>query len=36
MLLDPRHAWMRQLAAFAVLLAVWEVAGRADMPGEPD
>ena len=31
MLLDPRHAWMRQLAAFAVLLAVWEVAGRADM-----
>ena len=31
MLLDPRHAWMRQLAAFAVLLAVWEAAGRADM-----
>ena len=31
MVLDPRHAWMRQLAAFAVLLAVWEVAGRADM-----
>ena len=31
MVLDPRHAWMRQLAAFAVLLAVWEVAGHADM-----
>jgi NitT/TauT family transport system permease protein len=31
MLLDPRHAWMRQLAAFGVLLAVWEAAGRADM-----
>ena len=27
MFLDPRYAWMRQLAAFAVLLAVWE-AGR--------
>jgi NitT/TauT family transport system permease protein len=31
MLLDPRYAWMRQLAAFALLLAVWEAAGRADM-----
>ena len=31
MLLDPRYAWIRQLAAFAVLLAVWEAAGRADM-----
>jgi NitT/TauT family transport system permease protein len=30
-LLDPRHAWVRQLAAFLVLLAVWEAAGRADM-----
>ncbi len=29
MLLDPRHAWIRQLAAFAVVLAVWEWAGRA-------
>ena len=29
--LDPRHAWMRQLAAFVVLLAVWEGAGQADM-----
>jgi NitT/TauT family transport system permease protein len=29
--LDPRHAWMRQLAAFAAVLAVWEAAGRADM-----
>jgi len=31
MLLDPRYALLRQLAAFAVLLAVWEAAGRADM-----
>jgi NitT/TauT family transport system permease protein len=31
MLLDPRYAWLRQLAAFAVLLAVWEAAGRAGM-----
>src|SRR6478672_12778240 len=31
MFLDPRHAWMRQLAAFAVLLAVWEAAGRAGL-----
>jgi NitT/TauT family transport system permease protein len=31
MLLHPRYAWIRQLAAFAVLLAVWEAAGRADM-----
>jgi NitT/TauT family transport system permease protein len=31
MLLDPRYAWVRQLAAFALLLAVWEAAGRADM-----
>src|SRR5258707_7183083 len=29
MFLDPRHAWIRQLAAFAVLLVVWEAAGRA-------
>ena len=28
---DPRYAWARQLAAFAVLLAVWEAAGRADL-----
>ncbi len=28
MLLDPRYAWTRQLAAFAVLLALWEAAGR--------
>jgi NitT/TauT family transport system permease protein len=26
--LNPRHAWMRQLAAFALLVAVWEAAGR--------
>jgi NitT/TauT family transport system permease protein len=31
MLLDPRHAWMRRLAALALLLAVWEAAGRADL-----
>jgi len=31
MLLDPRYAWIRQLVAFAILLAVWEVAGRMDM-----
>jgi NitT/TauT family transport system permease protein len=31
MLLDPRYAWLRQLAAFALLLAVWEAAGRAGM-----
>jgi len=31
MLLDPRYAWLRQLAAFALLLAVWEAAGRASM-----
>ena len=29
--LDPRYAWVRQLAAFAVLLAVWEAVGRAGM-----
>jgi NitT/TauT family transport system permease protein len=28
---DPRHAWMRQLVAFAILLAVWEAASRADL-----
>jgi len=26
-----RHAWVRQLVAFALLLAVWEAAGRAGM-----
>src|SRR6266511_1278096 len=31
MLLDPRPAWMRQLAAFAVLLSVWEAAGHTDI-----
>src|SRR6267378_5072830 len=31
MLLDPRYAWIRQLVAFAILLAVWEVAGRMDL-----
>ena len=31
MSLDPRHAWIRQLAAFVVLLALWELAGRAGM-----
>ena len=31
MLRDPRYAWTRQLAAFAVLLALWEAAGRGGM-----
>jgi NitT/TauT family transport system permease protein len=29
--MNPRHAWIRQLVAFAILLAVWEAAGRADL-----
>jgi NitT/TauT family transport system permease protein len=29
--LNPRHAWLRQLATFAVLLLLWEEAGRAGM-----
>ncbi|MGH7307605.1 MAG: ABC transporter permease [Candidatus Rokuibacteriota bacterium] len=29
--LDPRHAWIRQLAGFAILLAIWEATGRAGM-----
>jgi NitT/TauT family transport system permease protein len=29
MLLHPRYVWLRQLVAFAILLAVWEAAGRA-------
>ena len=28
MVLDPRRAWIRQLATFAVLLGVWEAAGK--------
>jgi NitT/TauT family transport system permease protein len=31
MVLDPRYAWARQLGMFAVLLALWEAAGRADL-----
>jgi NitT/TauT family transport system permease protein len=31
MLLNPRYTWVRQLAAFTVLLAIWELAGRAGM-----
>src|SRR5262249_35363289 len=31
MLLDPARAWMRQLLAFAILLAIWEAAGRAGL-----
>ena len=31
MLLDPRYTWVRQFAAFTVLLAIWELAGRAGM-----
>jgi NitT/TauT family transport system permease protein len=30
-LLDPRYIWIRQLAVFAVLIAIWEAASRADM-----
>jgi NitT/TauT family transport system permease protein len=30
-MLNPGYTWMRQLAAFALLLAVWEAAGRAGM-----
>ena len=29
--IDPRHAWIRQIAAFVVLLALWELAGRGGM-----
>ena len=29
--MNPRHAWMRQLIAFAILIALWEMAGRAGM-----
>jgi sulfonate transport system permease protein len=31
MLLHPRYAWLRQLAAFVILLTIWEAAGRAGM-----
>jgi len=31
MVLNPRYAWLRQIAAFAVLLAIWEAIGRAGM-----
>jgi NitT/TauT family transport system permease protein len=31
MLLDARYAWIRQLLALGLLLAVWEAAGRAGM-----
>ena len=31
MTLDPKYAWVRQLTAFAVLLALWETAGYAGM-----
>jgi NitT/TauT family transport system permease protein len=29
--MNPRYAWARQLAAFGVLLAAWEAAGRAGL-----
>src|SRR5205814_5399542 len=29
--MNPRYAWLRQLIAFAVLIALWEAAGRAGM-----
>ena len=31
MTLNPRYAWLRRLIALAILLAVWEAAGRAGM-----
>jgi NitT/TauT family transport system permease protein len=31
MALDPRYAWLRQLSAFAILLVLWEAAGREGM-----
>jgi NitT/TauT family transport system permease protein len=31
MTFDPKHTWMRQLAAFGILLALWEAAGYAGM-----
>src|SRR6059058_3041807 len=31
MRLDPRYTWMRQVAALAALLAVWEAADRANL-----
>jgi NitT/TauT family transport system permease protein len=29
--MNPRYVWARQLAAFAVVLVIWEAAGRADL-----
>jgi NitT/TauT family transport system permease protein len=29
--LNPRHAWLRQLTALAIVLTVWEAAGRAHL-----
>jgi len=31
MTLDPRYAWIRQWLTFAVVLALWEAAGRANL-----
>jgi NitT/TauT family transport system permease protein len=31
MILKPQHAWMRQWLTFAVILVLWEAAGRAGM-----
>src|SRR3954470_12103831 len=31
MTLDPRYAWLRRLIALAIVLALWEAAGRAGM-----
>jgi NitT/TauT family transport system permease protein len=31
MTFDPKHTWMRQLAAFGILLALWQAAGYAGM-----
>jgi NitT/TauT family transport system permease protein len=30
-MLDPRHAWLRRLIALALVLALWEAAGRAGL-----
>jgi sulfonate transport system permease protein len=29
--MNPRYAWLRQLVAFAIVVAIWEAAGRAGM-----
>src|SRR5262245_27918248 len=29
--MNPGYAWLRQSIAFAILVAIWEAAGRADL-----